>query len=949
MNRCFSNRVERAKKLKKYFVLLFVFCSIKVFGVQLPTAKKGVLDLSSWDLNKNGKIEVRGEWKFFPNKIINPSKDNLDNLFKTKTTIKFPGVWNEIEDPRNPQKKLGPKGYGSFLLKVKGVPNKSKMGMAIKRFFSSYEVFAISGKSIQSMGGMGKVGMTKKSSVAKHGTWKNHFISPSNGKDSFYILINSSNYRHRGGGLRDGMFLGLEEDIGSLIRNEETIQFFLIGIFIIMGLYHLTLFNQRHEDYVSLYFSIFLISLGARLFFNNSYLDNFIENSGNLQFLFNRRLEFITVFCAIPAIIGYTQNLFPSHMPKGLLKINLLSSLLATIFIILTEPITFSIVLPLMWVQCTFSILITIYVAIRETFKKTEYSMAFLLSFITILIGGIQSILVTQHILPPPEFFPITCTIFVFIQSSVLSKKFSIAYRTAERLSQNLFDEVRVQTKEAVDQKNRALASEKEVSNLLDNMKQSVFSVNKEGIIIPPVSKFSHELFGESIEGLNVFNTLFKDYDQREEFISGFKFALNVCVGADDFQFQLMGDQLPKKINLTKENDHVLSLKIIYAPILDDSNQITKIMLVVEDVSELEKKEKEAKEQEAKSLIKVKRLQEIVSNGKKDLSTFIGEMNYHMGEIKKALKDKDLNAFFRPLHTLKGGSRAYGLSGLSSEIHLLENKVIPFQKDQSVTKEALEVLKKVNDTLGTEIEGYISLIKEVYGEDVSGKEMNGGEDFIKLPKNRFEEVMANLTEKLTLNKEFELLERIKGLKNEEFKEALMSFKKVVDKISISLDKKIQLSVDGDEVFLGFKELSVLKDSILHIIQNACDHGIEKEGEISIDIKNENKNENISIKVTDTGKGMDPDIILEKAIEKGVVSRKESLGLKKNEKLALVMEAGFSTKKITTEYSGRGVGMDVVKKNIESLGGFVILDSELNKGTTITLNIPPLVFHKNRVA
>ena len=227
--------------------------------------------------------------------------------------------------------------------------------------------------------------------------------------------------------------------------------------------------------------------------------------------------------------------------------------------------------------------------------------------------------------------------------------------------------------------------------------------------------------------------------------------------------------------------------------------------------------------------------------------------------------------------------------------------------------------------------------------------MNGAEDFIKLPKNRFEAVMAKLTEKLTLNKEFELLERIKGLKNEEFKEALMSFKKVVDKISISLNKKIQLSVVGDEVLLGFKELSVLKDSILHIIQNACDHGIEKEGEICIDIKNENKSENISIKVTDNGKGMDPDIILETAIEKGVVSRKESLGLKKNEKLALVMEAGFSTKKITTEYSGRGVGMDVVKKNIESLGGVVILDSELNKGTTITLNIPSLVFHKNRVA
>ena len=168
---------------------------------------------------------------------------------------------------------------------------------------------------------------------------------------------------------------------------------------------------------------------------------------------------------------------------RNLLKINLLSSLLATIFIILTEPITFSIVLPLMWVQCTFSILITIYVAIRETFKKTEYSTTFLLSFIIILIGGVQSILVTQHILPPPELLPITCTIFVFIQSSILSKKFSIAYRTAERLSENLFDEVTAQTKNAVDQKNRALASEKEVSNLLNNMISSPLDQGNENFL----------------------------------------------------------------------------------------------------------------------------------------------------------------------------------------------------------------------------------------------------------------------------------------------------------------------------------------------------------------------------------------------------------------------------------------------------------------------------------
>jgi len=909
---------------------------MQTFGAQFPTATKGVLDLSSWDLKKEGKIEVRGEWKFFPRKIINP-KDDLEGLFKTKTTITFPGVWNKIKDPRNPKNQLGPVGYGSFLLKVKGLPSRTKMGLAIKRFFSSYEVFAISGKNIQKMGGMGKVGMTKKSSVAKHGTWESNFISPPKLDNSFFILINSSNYRHRGGGLRDGMYLGLEKDIKSLIKNEESIQFLLIGIFTIIGLYHFNLFKQRNDDYVSLWFGLTLLSLGTRLFFNNSYLDDFLENSGNLQFLVNRRLEFISVFFLTPSLIGYTQHLFPSFMPKNFFKINLLASLLAIVFITFTEPITFVLTLPFMWGQAVITMIVTIYVVIRESFRKTNYSVTFLLSFIICLIGGIQSALVTQHILPPPELFPVAGSIFVFIQSSILSKKFSLAFRTAERLSKNLANEVKIQTKEAVDQKNRALASEKEVSNLLNTMKQSVFSVNEKGIIIPPVSRFSQELFEKSIEGQNVFDILFKDYEKKGEFIDSFKFFLSVSIGADDLQYLLMRDQLPKKIKLSKEKGDKLSLKIGYAPILDDSDKIYKIMLIVEDVTELEKKEKEAKDQEVKSLLKVKRLQEIVTNDKKELNIFIGEINFHILQIKNALKDNDLDAFFRTLHTLKGSSRAYGLSGLSSEIHLLENRIVPLKKGYLGKEKMLETLKSVQNDLVRETKNYISLVQEVYGKDVTENAMNVEDNFIKLSKERFEKVMFELTEKLTLNNEFELLKRIKELQNERLSEVLMNLEKVVNKMSFSLKKKIELKISGDEVFLGFKETSILKDSILHIVQNSCDHGIEKEGKILIDIKNEN--ENIKIKIKDNGKGIDPDKILKKAIEKGVVSIKESSEFTNVEKLALIMEAGFSTKKVTTEYSGRGVGMDVVKKNIESLGGFIVLNSEINKGTTITLNLP----------
>ena len=448
--------------MKKY-ILLILFFSLNSFGNKFPIAKKGFIDLSSWDFEKKGHIEVRGEWKFYPNKIINPEKDNLEVLFQNKILIKFPGIWNNVKDPRNLKNEIDPNGYGSFLLKVKGIPNEKRMGLAIKRFFSSYDVFVISGKSVQKMGGMGKVGMTKKSSVARHGPWEGQFSSPSKKGKTFFILINSSNYRHRGGGLtEEGMFLGLEEDIKPLIRNEESIKFLLIGIFIIMGLYHFSLFYQRNEDYVSLWFGLVLFSLGARLFFNNSYLDNFLTNSGNLQFLFNRRLEFISVFCFNPAVIGYIQSLFPSFMPKNVLRINLIVSLLAVIFIIFTEPITFFITLPIMWIQACICLATAIYVLVRESLMNKDYSVTFLLSFIVCFSGAIHSTLFTEHILRSSDWLYILGFLFVLIQGHILSKNFSTALKKVDRLTDNFEGKINVHSIKSVSHNGRALSSEKE-------------------------------------------------------------------------------------------------------------------------------------------------------------------------------------------------------------------------------------------------------------------------------------------------------------------------------------------------------------------------------------------------------------------------------------------------------------------------------------------------------
>ena len=126
---------------------------------------------------------------------------------------------------------------------------------------------------------------------------------------------------------------------------------------------------------------------------------------------------------------------------------------------------------------------------------------------------------------------------------------------------------------------------------------------------------------------------------------------------------------------------------------------------------------------------------------------------------------------------------------------------------------------------------------------------------------------------------------------------------------------------------------------MHIIQNSADHGIEKKGNIQLNLKE--NGEHINILISDNGRGIDAEDIHRKALEKGLVDHESFEKYSKKEKLALILIPGFSTKKQATEYSGRGVGMDVVKTNMKNLGGDVSVDSELGKGTSFKLTIPKL--------
>jgi two-component system, chemotaxis family, sensor kinase CheA len=177
-------------------------------------------------------------------------------------------------------------------------------------------------------------------------------------------------------------------------------------------------------------------------------------------------------------------------------------------------------------------------------------------------------------------------------------------------------------------------------------------------------------------------------------------------------------------------------------------------------------------------------------------------------------------------------------------------------------------------------------------------------------------------------------------------ETFTRFRRVVHDVSQSLGKHIELSISGADTELDKSVVERIGDPLMHLVRNALDHGIElpedrlaagKPATATVSLNAFHDSGSIVIEVSDDGRGLDRDRILRKAMERGLVEA--GAPLTDAEVMNLVFEAGFSTAEQVTDLSGRGVGMDVVRRNIEALRGSVSLSSRIGEGTRVTIRLP----------
>ena len=174
------------------------------------------------------------------------------------------------------------------------------------------------------------------------------------------------------------------------------------------------------------------------------------------------------------------------------------------------------------------------------------------------------------------------------------------------------------------------------------------------------------------------------------------------------------------------------------------------------------------------------------------------------------------------------------------------------------------------------------------------------------------------------------------------------FPRVVRDMSQKLNKEINLVITGKDVELDKTIVEGLNDPLTHLIRNSADHGIEppevreaagKPRAGLIELKAYHEAGQVNIEIIDDGKGLDAEKIADKALEKGMITADQHKAMSTKEKMALIMLPSLSTAEKITDVSGRGVGMDVVKSNIDQLGGQIEIDSEPGKGTTIKIKLP----------
>jgi|GEM_PF-133282 len=407
----------------------------------IPKADKGVLDLRSWDFDKDGPVSLDGEWEFYWKEFLSPVQGNPMDASPLANaeihTMVVPGVWNNFistpTDFPSPQEPVGGLGFATYRIKIlyDKAMNKNIERFAFKLLSQStaYRVYA-NGNLVLA------VGIPGKSKTESFPFDKPQVVPLKNSMENYEVLIHVSNFEHAKGGLREKILFGSEKDLNELRESNLNFELFFTGALIFMGIYHLGLFSVRTIDHSSLYFGLFALLMSLRTVLTGE--KYFVQIFPQLPWSVALRLEYLTFYFGSAIFLQFVSSIFPQSIPLSFRNLLHLVTGGLSLLVISFPSTLFTQTLPWMQITVGFGILLIFYTAFRALLKKTEGALPLLLGFGIFALAVINDILHSNEIIYSGLYSPYGFLAFVFFPSFLLSNRFANSIQTIENMTVNL-------------------------------------------------------------------------------------------------------------------------------------------------------------------------------------------------------------------------------------------------------------------------------------------------------------------------------------------------------------------------------------------------------------------------------------------------------------------------------------------------------------------------------
>jgi sensor histidine kinase YesM len=405
------------------FVLLFF--ANAAHAVDLPMAVEGQLDLKSWDFEKDGSVELNGEWTFYWNKLLTPKNFKAKPPSTPTGFFNVPGFWNNYNDHGN---RLNGDGFATFHLKVRLKHGHPAMALRLEDQSTAYRLW-VNGKMLMSNG---TVAESRPTSTPQY-LVKIAALDPV--PECLDLILQISNFHlHRGGPYRS-ISLGIESQVRKKQMLLWGIDLLTFAILVIVGLHHVVFYLLRHKELASLYFGLFCLLWGLHIPFWGAGGKFITVLFPHFNWEIAHKLDLLTWYATVPLLLMFIATLYPRESGHKLVRLYPYAAIPFLLTVLFTPPRIAGYSVLFYEFYALLNIPPIAWILYRALGGKRKGSGLIVFGFVLFIITAINDILYNMGLVYSVNLIPVGLLGLILSQSFELARRYASAYRATESLS----------------------------------------------------------------------------------------------------------------------------------------------------------------------------------------------------------------------------------------------------------------------------------------------------------------------------------------------------------------------------------------------------------------------------------------------------------------------------------------------------------------------------------